>query len=177
VLHPRTAGFAEAVAALGPSLDAVYNVSVRYDNHPAVAASADPRPSEKTALLRGQWPRSVHFEVERVPAARLLGSAEAAAAEKVPSPRAAEWLQQAWEDKERRLGAPAAPQGGAGAPLATYLPVLGGWTLALWALWAAGGRVLRLYTLGGAVALAGITKLGSGLDGMEYSRHGKAKEE
>ena len=54
-LHPRTAGFVEAVKAFGADrLDAVYNLTVRYENHPTVAGSADPRPNEKSALMAGR---------------------------------------------------------------------------------------------------------------------------
>eukprot|EP00966_Prymnesium_polylepis_P033695 783109-Prymnesium_polylepis.1 len=64
VLHPRTAGFLATVDALGGRLGAVYDLTVEYDNHPSVAASADPRPSEG-ALLRGANPRAVHVLAER----------------------------------------------------------------------------------------------------------------
>lgn len=71
VLHPRTAGFVSCVQAFGDRLDAVrsylapahllqrgdschllqvYDLTITYDNHPVVAASSDPRPSERHLL-------------------------------------------------------------------------------------------------------------------------------
>ena len=53
LLHPRTAGLVATLRALDADLDAVYDVTLSYRNHPDVAAAADPRPSETSALLRG----------------------------------------------------------------------------------------------------------------------------
>jgi lysocardiolipin and lysophospholipid acyltransferase len=181
-LHPRTAGFVEAVKAFGDArLDAVYNVTVRYDNHPTVLGSADPRPNEKSALFGGRWPSAAHLHCERLGGDALRGTVLGAGSD------AAGWLEATWRDKERRLtsaagtadgalasGTAAQPPAWAARPTAKYLLVMIGLALLTAtlgsALCAHGGWMLRTYTLAGSFVLAALTKWG-GLDALEYARH------
>ena len=165
VLHPRVVGFAEAVTAFGDGLDAIYDVTVRYDNHPAVAAAADPRPSEASALFKGLWPRRVHFHCDRHAASAIQG------------PSTAEWLTDAWTRKEKLLAASAAfpsPADGMGRPTFTYLSVLLGWAtvtiMLLMHICSSHGWALRLYTLLGTATLEVFTRWG-GLDALERWWH------
>lgn len=200
LLHPRTAGFAAAVRAFGTQLDAVYDVTVSYDNHPAIAASADPRPSE-SAPLYGLWPRAAHFHVERVPPeALLLRRTAGAAAENAADADegASGWLIQSWEAKEDRLasGMPttataATPESALGRVGVRYTLALATWCVALTALvwaasqssphdassatatadsWAAWAWAVRAHAVLGTFGLALITSAG-GLDALELWWH------
>ena len=176
LLHPRTAGFVEALKALVAAgrLDAIYDVTVRYDNHPAVAASADPRPNE-LHLLKGHFPRAVHVEMARHTPWEEMKTDEGAAA----------WLMRLWDAKERRLAArePSAAGEGRALPLwllASYLCFATWWLAATtavgWALVGAGGSwawawAVRLCTLVGTVALGIATAKGGGLDLAELAFH------
>jgi hypothetical protein len=183
-------GFAGAVRALGSRLDAVYDVTVTYINHEAVAASSDARPSEKSALMGGMWPQRVSFHIERVSAQSVRGAGGASAE---GDARAAAWLAAAWEKKETRIAQQQAAAAvasaastatqptadelrareGAAVPLELGL-VLCGWAVLLalmgCALCGYGGmllaRALWLLTLCGVLGLAMVTKR-SGLDGAE----------
>ena len=177
LLHPRTAGFVEIIDAIGTRLDAVYDVTVRYDNHPKVATSEDPRPSEKNCLVEGCWPTHVHFEVERVPAS-FFGASRERPADK---DKAAKWLTDAWERKERKIEK--------GPSLASTMGThksrrfANAFFLILWAIILATltigffyglghaiGNALWLLTICAATTLATVTKYGIGLDGFEYAR-------
>ena len=188
VLHPRAAGFAEAVNALGGHFDAVYDVTVSYTNHPTVAAAADPRPSEVSCLLHGKWPRRAHFHIERVPAAAVLSGGAAnvsrAASVKELAPdtaakNAAAWLTAAWAAKEARLAAPSPPTASCQDTADVRMLYLG--TLSVWTLLVAtigralfgGSGALWLFTIAGAGMLAGATRRG-GLDEAEFSRFSAA---
>ena len=184
-LHPRTAGFVEAIKGFTNAgrLDAIYDVTVRYDNHPAVAMSSDPRPSEKSALIGGLWPTAVHFRCERHGGVALRGVLR-------ESSGAADWLSARWQAKEKRLRddakqAQATPGSGASSegeavawgarPTIKYLMVMASWfalsAMLCYALMVSqGGWMLRAYTLFGVAALAAATQFG-GLDGLEYFWH------
>ncbi|KAL1524468.1 hypothetical protein AB1Y20_019362 [Prymnesium parvum] len=95
VLHPRTAGFVSCVLTLGDRLDAVYDLTITYENHPSVAASSDPRPAEGH-LIAGTPPRGVHVFAERFERSQLP-SAE---------PALKQWLVERWAMKEAALGRP-----------------------------------------------------------------------
>ena len=111
VLYPRAAGFCEAMSALGGALDAVYDVTIRYDNHPKVVASDDARPNEGACLFHGHWPTHVHCHIERVGVTTIVGNAMGGhGVPKDPlaiTERSAAWLQEAWARKEARLAASA----------------------------------------------------------------------
>lgn len=92
VLHPRAAGFTAAVRSLGSKLDAVYDLTVNYTLHPAIAADDDPRPNE-VWLAKGAWPRTVDLRVERHEASALPADDEGITT----------WLRQRWERKEEML--------------------------------------------------------------------------
>ena len=79
--------------ALGDRLDAVYDVTVEYATHPAVAAAPDPRPNEVQCLLRGLWPPAVAFHVQRVSPEALRAAGPG------------DWLEKAFAAKEARLAA------------------------------------------------------------------------
>ena len=143
---------------------------MRYDNHPSVAASADPRPSEGTALLKGRWPSAVHFHCERhsrEAVAPLLPATTAAAS------AADAWLNGVWAAKERRLAEAAAgianPQLAA-RPTIKYALVMSGWVATTVALCYLGGWPLLAYTLLGSCVLGLVTQTG-GLDVIEYEYH------
>ncbi|XP_055982196.1 lysocardiolipin acyltransferase 1 isoform X2 [Sorex fumeus] len=88
VLHPRTTGFTFVVDRLreGKNLDAVHDITVAYPHN---------IPQTERHLLRGDFPREIHFHVRRYPVAAL--------------PRAKEelqlWCHRRWEEKEQRLRA------------------------------------------------------------------------
>jgi len=187
VLHPRAAGFCEAMSALGGALDAVYDVTVRYDNHAKMIASDDPRPNEASCLFRGHWPTHVHCHIERVDVRTIVG--DAMGGDGVPkdplaiSERSATWLQEAWARKEARLVASSSAASDAAttsssrpvaaeqlAVLALWATLIAALTYALCYGFGAGvARLLWLFTAVGAYALAALTKR-AGLDGAEYAR-------
>lgn len=92
VLHPRSAGFVVAVNTLWDRLDAVYDLTIRYENPAAVAGSEDPRPSEKW-MLKGVFPRAVHVSAERFPKRELPSDPESCAT----------WLAARWKIKELEM--------------------------------------------------------------------------
>ena len=57
VLVPKGAGLAAAIEALGDDLDAIYDVTIRYDT------TSGERPDEKAMCLRGVFPRKVRVPV------------------------------------------------------------------------------------------------------------------
>jgi len=183
VLYPRAAGFCEAMSALGGALDAVYDVTIRYDNHPKVVASDDPRPNEGACLFHGHWPTHVHCHIERVGVDTIVG--DAMGGHGVPknplaiAERSTAWLQEAWARKEARLAASTSSSAASSSsrPVATEQRGV----LALWAALVAAlayalcygfgagvARLLWLYTIVGAYALATLTKR-AGLDGAEFA--------
>lgn len=86
VLHPRTTGMAHlAEQGADGFWDAVYDVTVGYP---------DRCPETEIAMLKGVFPREVHFHVTRYEASSLpLGDVEAMA----------EWTRARWAEKEARL--------------------------------------------------------------------------
>ena len=170
VLHPRTAGFAQTCQAYGSSLDAIYDVTVRYDNHSNVTASADPRPSEGSALLKGCWPGCVHFHCERYAVqqvAPLLAATPDAAS------KAEAWLNRVWMAKEKRLAEAAAGTANpqlTPRPTLKYVLVMFGWSAVTLLLCSWGGWTLLAYTVLGSGVLGLITQAG-GLDAFEYGYH------
>lgn len=165
VLHPRIAGFAAAVRALDSDLDAIYDVTISYTNHPKVASSDDPRPTEKTALALGMWPREVHFHIERIPASTLLSRGDDEEA-------LGEWLRVRWAAKEARLAAQSAEAprvSESGVPSVDYTLALVGWAtcgaIAVWCLSRA--WLMWVATLGGCAAWVGVTKRFDGMGELE----------
>jgi len=69
VLVPRAARQRAKPAALGSSLDCVYDATLAYTPHPEEAALEDPRPSEGS-LLRGTLPRRASRTQPRSPVGR-----------------------------------------------------------------------------------------------------------
>lgn len=175
VLHPRTAGFAAAVRALGGRLDAVYDATLWYERHPAEAA-AGARPSE-ASLLRGTFPRSVHVHVERYGADSLPHADDEAGL--------GAWLEGRWAAKEellerqlsRRAPPPPArrPRPGLGVE---YGLALAGWGcgVALLACACCARPRLLGYILGGCAALALLTASPiGGLDKAELALSGAGR--
>ena len=192
VLHPRTAGFVAAVRALGAELDAVYDVTVSYDNHARTARDADPRPNEKALFARAEWPHGVHFHVERTPAAVLRaggqrgpgggGAGEGSAAvggdgtTDVSDEALGKWLHDAWEAKERRLARAEAAPVEALLPTPTSLGVELGMGAAVWATCALGiacawSRAMGAAALGGCAVWFGASKVCGGLGELERRLH------
>ncbi len=170
VLHPKTAGFVAAVQALGPRLDAVYDVTVAYtlrEGYP----DEDARPKERD-LLRATLPRAVHLDVSRVPRADLPATSDDAAL--------ACWLVQCWARKEQLLATRGEWASGGGArarsgPALQYLVALVGWAAMLGAVgWAAAISPLPVGagTACGCVAWLVGTRLG-GLDELELWLHAR----
>ena len=163
LLHPRTAGLIEVIRALDNELDAIYDVTLSYDNHPEVAASADPRPSESNALLKGRWPKRVHFHIERTATSSLLSGGGT-------DDRLSEWVKGAWAAKEVRL-AKGFPTGECARvqPVATYGIAMVGWACCsvgvVWVLRSL--RYVFVVTLGGCWAYWLITKAFGGVGELE----------
>lgn len=88
VLHPRTTGFTFVVDRLrqAQSLDAVHDITVAYPHN---------IPQTERHLLRGDFPREIHFHVRRYPSEALPQGKEALRL----------WCQQRWEEKEAQLRA------------------------------------------------------------------------
>jgi len=167
VLHPRTAGFIAAVRAFGSDLDAVYDVTISYTNHPDVVASDDPRPSEKAVFLSGRWPVGVHFHVERTVRAELMRAGEGDAA-------LSKWLDTVWGAKERRLaagGEQTASTSGRAPPTLTV--ALLGWAVAAlgmgWGL--ARSSAVRLALLAACTVWILAMKICGGLGDLERHVH------
>ncbi|MGH0142267.1 UNVERIFIED_CONTAM: hypothetical protein FKN15_075911 [Acipenser sinensis] len=86
VLHPRTTGFTFIVESLrkGDNLDAVHDITVAYPQN---------IPQTERHLVTGQFPREIHFHVQRYPVKALPeGTAELQ-----------DWCQERWREKEQRL--------------------------------------------------------------------------
>jgi len=163
LLHPRTAGFIAAERALGEHLDAVYDVTISYVNHPC-APSKDPRPDEKSIFAKGKWPKAVHFHVARTAAAELRkgGSDDAALSG---------WLENAWAAKERRLeqGNPPADSPHPRDPTSQLACAAVGWALCAacvaWSLYSS--WLPWLGALFGCVGWGAAMKLFGGLGNLE----------
>ncbi|XP_041109083.1 lysocardiolipin acyltransferase 1-like [Polyodon spathula] len=86
VLHPRTTGFTFIVESLrkGDNLDAVHDITVAYPQN---------IPQTERHLVTGQFPREIHFHVQRYPVKALPeGTTELQ-----------DWCQERWWEKEQRL--------------------------------------------------------------------------
>ncbi|KAK1170440.1 lysocardiolipin acyltransferase 1-like [Acipenser oxyrinchus oxyrinchus] len=86
VLHPRTTGFTFIVESLrkGDNLDAVHDITVAYPQN---------IPQTERHLVTGQFPREIHFHVQRYPVKALPeGTTELQ-----------DWCQERWREKEQRL--------------------------------------------------------------------------
>lgn len=86
VLHPRTTGFTFIVDRLreGKNLDAVHDITVAYPHNV---------PQTEGHLLRGDFPKEIHFHVHRYPVDTLPASREDLQL----------WCHKRWEEKEERL--------------------------------------------------------------------------
>ncbi|XP_073868159.1 lysocardiolipin acyltransferase 1 isoform X4 [Macaca fascicularis] len=86
VLHPRTTGFTFVVDRLreGKNLDAIHDITVAYPHN---------IPQSEKHLLRGDFPREIHFHVHRYPIDTLPTSKEDLQL----------WCHKRWEEKEERL--------------------------------------------------------------------------
>ncbi|XP_056616665.1 lysocardiolipin acyltransferase 1 [Triplophysa dalaica] len=86
VLHPRTTGFTFIVDTLrkGNNLDAVHDITVAYPQN---------IPQTERHLVLGQFPREIHFHVQRYPVSCLPRSAA----------QLQSWCQERWGEKEQRL--------------------------------------------------------------------------
>ena len=93
VLHPRSGAFITSLAALRPTLDAVYDLTLGYVDY-----TPGERPSE-LSLLQGRLPHQVHIHVARHDGKTdpLLQTDDTTALEK--------FLQQSFEQKETMLEA------------------------------------------------------------------------
>ncbi|KAI7790344.1 lysocardiolipin acyltransferase 1 isoform X2 [Triplophysa rosa] len=86
VLHPRTTGFTFIVDTLrkGNNLDAVHDITVAYPQN---------IPQTERHLVLGQFPREIHFHVQRYPVSSLPRS----------TAQLQSWCQERWAEKEQRL--------------------------------------------------------------------------
>ncbi|XP_015991561.1 lysocardiolipin acyltransferase 1 [Rousettus aegyptiacus] len=86
VLQPRTTGFTFVVDHLreGKNLDAVHDITVAYPHN---------IPQTEMHLLRGEFPKEIHFHVHRYPVDTLPASKEDLKL----------WCHKRWEEKEERL--------------------------------------------------------------------------
>ncbi|XP_068009806.1 lysocardiolipin acyltransferase 1 isoform X1 [Melanerpes formicivorus] len=86
VLHPRTTGFTCVVQRLrqGDNLDAIHDITVAYPQN---------IPQTERHLLKGDFPKEIHFHVRRYPI-----EAVPAAPEELQL-----WCRQRWQEKEERL--------------------------------------------------------------------------
>ncbi|XP_034967375.1 lysocardiolipin acyltransferase 1 [Zootoca vivipara] len=86
VLHPRTTGFTFIVERLrdGNNLDAIHDITVAYPQN---------IPQTEKHLLYGNFPKEIHFHVQRYPVQSLPTSREEMQL----------WCQKRWEEKEERL--------------------------------------------------------------------------
>ncbi|CAI5770842.1 lysocardiolipin acyltransferase 1 isoform X1 [Podarcis lilfordi] len=86
VLHPRTTGFTFIVERLrdGNNLDAIHDITVAYPQN---------IPQTEKHLLYGNFPKEIHFHVQRYPVQSLPTSREELQL----------WCQKRWEEKEERL--------------------------------------------------------------------------
>ncbi|XP_030051977.1 lysocardiolipin acyltransferase 1 [Microcaecilia unicolor] len=88
VIHPRTTGFTFVVQRLieGQNLDAIHDITVAYPHN---------IPQTERHILNGNFPKEIHFHVQRYPVATLPTSKEELQL----------WCQQRWQEKEERLRA------------------------------------------------------------------------
>ncbi|XP_029448876.1 LOW QUALITY PROTEIN: lysocardiolipin acyltransferase 1 [Rhinatrema bivittatum] len=88
VLHPRTTGFTFVVERLieGHNLDAIHDITVAYPQNV---------PQTEGHILNGNFPKEIHFHVQRYPLEALPTSREELQL----------WCQQRWQEKEERLRA------------------------------------------------------------------------
>ncbi|XP_057256040.1 lysocardiolipin acyltransferase 1 isoform X3 [Pezoporus wallicus] len=86
VLHPRTTGFTFVVERLreGDNLDAIHDITVAYPQN---------IPQTEKHLLNGNFPKEIHFHVQRYPIETVPISKEALQL----------WCRKRWEEKEERL--------------------------------------------------------------------------
>lgn len=86
VLHPRTTGFTFIVHRLreGNNLDAIHDITVAYPHN---------IPQTEKHILRGNFPKEIHFHVRRYPVSCLPASKEDLQL----------WCQERWKEKEVRL--------------------------------------------------------------------------
>ncbi|XP_036290754.1 lysocardiolipin acyltransferase 1 isoform X1 [Pipistrellus kuhlii] len=86
VLHPRTTGFTFVVDRLreGKNLDAVHDITVAYPHN---------IPQTEKHILQGDFPKEIHFHVNRYPVDALPTSKEDLEL----------WCHKRWEEKEERL--------------------------------------------------------------------------
>lgn len=86
VLHPRTTGFTFIVHRLreGNNLDAIHDITVAYPHN---------IPQTEKHILRGNFPKEIHFHVRRYPVSCLPASKEDLQL----------WCQERWKEKEERL--------------------------------------------------------------------------
>ncbi|XP_051471289.1 lysocardiolipin acyltransferase 1 isoform X4 [Apus apus] len=86
VLHPRTTGFTFVVERLreGANLDAIHDITVAYPQN---------IPQTEKQLLNGNFPKEIHFHVQRYPIETVPTSKEELQL----------WCQKRWEEKEERL--------------------------------------------------------------------------
>ncbi|KAM9297204.1 lysocardiolipin acyltransferase 1 isoform 2-T4 [Morus bassanus] len=86
VLHPRTTGFTFVVERLreGDNLDAIHDITVAYPQN---------IPQTEKHLLNGNFPKEIHFHVQRYPIDTVPTSKEELQL----------WCRKRWEEKEERL--------------------------------------------------------------------------
>ncbi|XP_009989644.1 PREDICTED: lysocardiolipin acyltransferase 1 [Tauraco erythrolophus] len=86
VLHPRTTGFTFVVERLreGDNLDAIHDITVAYPQN---------IPQTEKHLLNGNFPKEIHFHVQRYPIETVPTSKEELQL----------WCRKRWEEKEERL--------------------------------------------------------------------------
>ncbi|KAM4680408.1 lysocardiolipin acyltransferase 1 isoform 6-T8 [Amazona ochrocephala] len=86
VLHPRTTGFTFVVERLreGDNLDAIHDITVAYPQN---------IPQTEKHLLNGNFPKEIHFHVQRYPIETVPISKEELQL----------WCRKRWEEKEERL--------------------------------------------------------------------------
>ncbi|XP_029891256.1 lysocardiolipin acyltransferase 1 isoform X2 [Aquila chrysaetos chrysaetos] len=86
VLHPRTTGFTFVVERLreGDNLDAIHDITVAYPQN---------IPQTEKHLLNGNFPKEIHFHVQRYPIETVPSSKEELQL----------WCRKRWEEKEERL--------------------------------------------------------------------------
>lgn len=86
-LHPKTTGFAYLVQHLQRAsyLDAVYDLTIAYPDY---------IPQSEVDLIRGRFPREVHFHIRRISSADIPAHDDSTLRR---------WLEDRWSDKEEIL--------------------------------------------------------------------------